>query len=57
MDIEDIFHAVEFWPSFKRCKMLSKPLLFIIDVNDMCNISDKLKFILFADDTDDVKVT
>ena len=27
------------------------PLLFIIYVNDMCNISDKLKFILFADDT------
>ena len=27
------------------------PLLFIIYVNDMCNISDKLKFILFADGT------
>ena len=27
------------------------PLLFIIYVNDMCNISDKLQFIKFADDT------
>ena len=27
------------------------PLLFIIYVNDLCNISDKAKFILFADDT------
>ena len=27
------------------------PLLFIIYVNDMCNISNKLNFILFADDT------
>ena len=27
------------------------PILFIIYVNDMCNVSDKLKFILFADDT------
>ena len=27
------------------------PLLFIIYVNDMPNISDELKFILFADDT------
>ena len=27
------------------------PLLFILYVNDMCNISDKLQFIQFADDT------
>ena len=27
------------------------PKLFIIYINDMCNVSDILKFILFADDT------
>ena len=27
------------------------PILFILSINDMCNISDKLKYILFADDT------
>ena len=27
------------------------PLLFILYINDLANVSDKLKFILFADDT------
>ena len=27
------------------------PLLFIIYVNDLCNVSEVLKFIMFADDT------
>ena len=27
------------------------PILFLLYINDMCNISNKLKFILFADDT------
>ncbi|HBI40538.1 MAG TPA: hypothetical protein DDY16_06280, partial [Tenacibaculum sp.] len=27
------------------------PLLFIIYINDLCNITDKGKFVLFADDT------
>ncbi len=27
------------------------PILFILYINDLANISDKLKFILFADDT------
>ena len=36
------------------CKPLNDtdfPLLFTIYVNDMCNVSKLLKFILFADDT------
>ena len=27
------------------------PLLFILYINDLCNITDKGKFVLFADDT------
>ena len=27
------------------------PLLFILYINDICNVSDRLKFILYADDT------
>ena len=27
------------------------PILFIIYINDLCNVSDLLKFVLFADDT------
>ena len=27
------------------------PLLFILYVNDICNVSEQLKLILFADDT------
>ena len=42
-------------PKKLRCgvpqRSILRPLLSIIDVNDMCKISDKLKFILFADDT------
>ena len=27
------------------------PLLFLLCINDICNVSDKFKLILFADDT------
>ena len=27
------------------------PLLFLVYINDMCNSSDNLEFLLFADDT------
>ena len=41
--------------SFTKCGVLQGsvlgPLLFILNINDMCNVSKLLKFILFADDT------
>ena len=33
------------------CGSVLRPLLFLICVNDLPNISDKLRFFLFADDT------
>ena len=34
-----------------KCGDTSRTKLFLFYINDICNISDKLKFILFADDT------
>ena len=31
---------------------ISGPLLFLLYVNDTCNVSNEISFILFADDTD-----
>ena len=41
---------LEVKPGIPQGSILS-PVLFLLCINDICNVSDKFNFILFADDT------